>query len=1446
MFGLLRYFSIASAVALIAVTFALVYLYRDNAMEELVVSAEGQNVTLARSFANNLWPRLSDYVMAVTDTDGDKLRARPETADIDEAVRNLTAGLPVLKVKIYNLDGRTIYSSQPSQIGADKSNNQGFLKSARAGKPASKFSFRENFSAFSGEVFNRSLVESYLPIWGDDDAIEGVFELYTDVTPLVAMIDRRTDKLTIGLLLTFTALYTILFLIVRRADRILKRQYTGQLKHREQVEVKNTSLEREIDERKRAEEALARLTRQNELILNSAGEGIYGLDLEGHTTFINPAAAKMIGWELEELIGKPQHAILHHTKPDGSPYPREECPIYAAFMDGTVHHINDEVFWHKDGTSFPVEYVSTPIRDENGEPTGAVVIFRNITDRKGAEEVLRESEERLAGILDIADEAVISIDEAHRIILFNKGAELTFGYEAEEILGESIDVLLPAEFRKNHRRQIKNFAEASKAARTMSERREIAGRRKDGEIFTGEASISKLDLNGSRIFTVILRDVTEQKKAEEAVAKQSALLEATFETMNQGITVYDAGHRLVAFNQKFADLLDLPPGFIRTGMPFEEIARVLAEQGEYGPGDVEELVRERVGALDRGEINPHERTRPNGTVISARRDPMPDGGYVTTYTDITERKQAEKALRESEARFRAVVDNSPTKIHIKDAEGRYTLVNPLAEKLFGFTDEEVRGKTSYDIFPKEVADAFTAHDRQVVESREMAEETEQFTLEDGEHTYLTVKFPILDGQGGVAGVAAIGTDITERKEAEETLAKQSALLETTFENMAQGITVYDADRKLIAFNSKFVDIFDFPPGFVRIGRTFEELTRFLVERGEYGPGDMDELVRKRLADRDRGEINPRERTRPNGTVISARRDPMPDGGYVTTYTDITERKKAEEALRESEQRLRDIAESSSDWFWEMDAELRFSYFSERYAEITGFDPKERIGTTRTEFSSKSDLAGNAEKWAAHMADLEARRPFRNFEYATTASAEGSSRHVRSSGTPIFDADGEFLGYRGTGTDITAQKKAEQILAEQSMLLETTFESISQGIVVYDSNLKVTAFNQKYDELCGYPPGFLRLGTSFEDIVRFRAERGDYGPAPDVDALVRRHAEARRTGEIAKRERIGSAGIEVVVTRDTMPGGGYVTTFTDITEIKRAEEALRESEKRLKVHVAELEAATRRYQIQGVELADLAEDLTIARDQAEGANRAKSEFLALMSHELRTPLNAIIGFSEIIKSEMMGPIGNPKYGEYASDVFDSAQHLLGLINDILDLSKIEAGKMELEEEDVDVAEVIGSCLRLVMERAAKDGVKLATEIPDDLPALHIDERKLKQILLNLLSNAVKFTPDGGSVTVKTWFRPESGFVLQVADTGVGIALEDIPKALTPFGQVDSRLDRKYEGTGLGLPLTKSLVEKHSGSLDLQSEVGVGTTVTVRFPPERVVPRLEISATSYPAA
>lgn len=245
------------------------------------------------------------------------------------------------------------------------------------------------------------------------------------------------------------------------------------------------------------------------------------------------------------------------------------------------------------------------------------------------------------------------------------------------------------------------------------------------------------------------------------------------------------------------------------------------------------------------------------------------------------------------------------------------------------------------------------------------------------------------------------------------------------------------------------------------------------------------------------------------------------------------------------------------------------------------------------------------------------------------------------------------------------------------------------------------------------------------------------------------------------------------------------------------------------------------------------ELSEAKTAAETANRSKSEFLANTSHELRTPLNAIIGFSEMLRVQVAEPAESGKYREYLDDINQAGKHLLHIINDILDLSKIEAGEVEIYEEVIDVLGVAEACLLLVKGRADAKSINLKLDVAAGLLPLYADERMLKQILINLLSNAIKFTPNGGFVELSVWCDPNSGHVFRVVDNGIGIEHADITLALTPFRQVDGDLNRKFDGTGLGLPLSKSLSEVHGGSLELHSEVGVGTTVTVRFPAHRAI-------------
>ncbi|HEY1962060.1 MAG TPA: PAS domain-containing sensor histidine kinase, partial [Rhizomicrobium sp.] len=245
------------------------------------------------------------------------------------------------------------------------------------------------------------------------------------------------------------------------------------------------------------------------------------------------------------------------------------------------------------------------------------------------------------------------------------------------------------------------------------------------------------------------------------------------------------------------------------------------------------------------------------------------------------------------------------------------------------------------------------------------------------------------------------------------------------------------------------------------------------------------------------------------------------------------------------------------------------------------------------------------------------------------------------------------------------------------------------------------------------------------------------------------------------------------------------------------------------------------------------ELVKSKQAAEYANSAKSQFLATMSHELRTPLNAILGFSEVLTTEMLGPVGQPKYLEYARDIHESGRHLLDLINDILDLAKLEAGKLELHETEISLPHVIERCVVLVRERAKQAKAAVETLVPDGLPALYADERALRQVLLNLLSNAVKFTPAGGRVTVRARFDTARGFAISVGDTGIGMSPQQVEVAFSPFGQIDSALSRKHEGTGLGLPITRALVQLHGGDVTIESSPNRGTTVTAHFPVVRAV-------------
>jgi signal transduction histidine kinase len=364
------------------------------------------------------------------------------------------------------------------------------------------------------------------------------------------------------------------------------------------------------------------------------------------------------------------------------------------------------------------------------------------------------------------------------------------------------------------------------------------------------------------------------------------------------------------------------------------------------------------------------------------------------------------------------------------------------------------------------------------------------------------------------------------------------------------------------------------------------------------------------------------------------------------------------------------------------------------------------------------------------------------------------------------------------------------LRRQTELLQNTLDNIGEGLSVFDSRGRLVARNARFCELLELPD--TPVGTSLAAILLRQAIRGDFGDVDPAAESARRFTQFFREVPVVK-DRMTASGRTLQIRRRAMPNGAVVSVYSDITEMRQAEDRLRE-----------------------------------ARSQAEAANHTKSEFLANMSHELRTPLNAIIGFTEIISQELFGPVGNDKYLEYIKDVHSSSLHLLSIINDVLDMSKIEAGKLELAKQLVRLQTVICDVIRIVHERARCRGIELVFATTDDAVVIWADERALKQIFLNLLSNAIKFSPEQEKVYIRLEFDGSGAAVVEVEDHGIGMDQHEQERALQPFGQAKPATTRQYGGTGLGLPITKGLVEAHGGSLRLSSRVDEGTIVRVVLP------------------
>ncbi|MGH6975408.1 MAG: PAS-domain containing protein, partial [Stellaceae bacterium] len=549
----------------------------------------------------------------------------------------------------------------------------------------------------------------------------------------------------------------------------------------------------------------------------------------------------------------------------------------------------------------------------------------------------------------------------------------------------------------------------------------------------------------------------------------------------------------------------------------------------------------------------------------------------------------------------------------------------------------------------------------------------------------------------------------------------------------------------------------------------------------------------------------------------------PDGSLVSIHADVTESMLAEAATEQARAGLARQTETLSTLVENLpvgvtlvDRDGLFIALNRAYLAINEIPP----GTFKP-----GDRFDACIRYMADRGDFGTDEDGETIASRIVANAmSGEPQHyerLRRSGrvVEIYRTPLPSGGFVTAYIDVTKARRRETEVGEahaqfkrQTEVLSTLIENLNVGVSLVDAEGRFMALNSAYLGLFGIPRGTFGVGDAYEACIRHMVEHGDHDlQDEDVETAVRRVVANAMRPVPQKFERKRSNGRTVEVRRAPLPGGGFVTTYIDETDARWREADLTRIRAELERQAAELVATAR---------------------SLHAANAAKSMFLANMSHELRTPLNAILGFSEAMRDAMLGPLDS-RYRGYAKDIHLSGAYLLRLINDILDTSKIDAGQMHLEQDRIGLAALIAECERLVLERARAAGVALVCAIGRSFPPIAGDRLRLKQALLNLLVNAVKFTPAGGTVRVSASAAKPHGIDIAIVDTGIGMEPASIARALEPFQQLESHLTRRHEGTGLGLPLAKSLIELHGGRLTIESAAGKGTTARIWLPPERLL-------------
>jgi PAS domain S-box-containing protein len=928
---------------------------------------------------------------------------------------------------------------------------------------------------------------------------------------------------------------------------------------------------------------------------------------------------------------------------------------------------------------------------------------------------------------------------------------------------------------------------------------------------------------------VAFENVTEERRNREVLRQSVERFELIARATNDAVWEYKPATAETWWNERAYQLFGYDPAGSpsilnawRDRLHPEDRERVLESFRDVSEGGADTWVREyRIKRADGATGHIYER----GYVVRGKAGkPVRILGAML---DITERKRAEEAVRESEEKYRKLVEVIPDIIAIL-VDGKVAFINQAGLQFHGVTDPaEVLGRPGMDFFHPDSRQAVMIRLKQLDEGREIPPMEHKFLRKDGssiEAESRAISFPY---QGTMAKLAVI-RDITVRKQTESALRKSEERYRLLFLNNPQPMWLYDMDTL------RFLDVNEAAVG--KYGYSREEFLErsmpdiWLEEDSHLREGAMEALRTQRETS------GVRRHRRKDGSILHAEVfhhyiEFSGKGAVIALANDITEKLETLERLRHSEERYRTLAAVSPVGLYRTDLNGCCTYVNDHLCGILGLAQEAVIGRVVTFSVHPDDMEWVMETW---QASVSRGLPF-HAEYRLLRS---DSRIVWVMGNALTDkaADGSAIGYVGTVSDITERKQAEILLACQ----KRTLAMVASGWHIQDVLDSLVRYAEK--ESAGGRGCVLQLDAEAKRLgwfsapgiaEAFRAEAPAFPTGPQGGALGHsvdakefactpdiagepdwieggREAVAHGFRACASRPILGTFGQVLGVFAFFYPNPGEPPAY-DIKLLETASD------------LAAIAIERQRQQ----EISRKNQELSEQNLRIQEASRMKSEFLANMSHELRTPLNAIIGFSQLMIDRKVGHM-NEKQTEYLGDILDGGMHLLRLINDVLDLAKIEAGKMQLFLEDFSLPQAMREVCDILLPIALGKGVTVTTSADPEMERVRLDGGKVRQVLYNLVSNAIKFSHQGGKVSVVAKAGEDGTIRLQVIDKGIGIRKQDLGKLFQQFQQLDTGSSRHYPGTGLGLVITKKLVELHHGTVEVESEAGQGSTFTAVFP------------------